>query len=182
MRTTYAARVRMTQLLYISMAIGVGVGSAMQVSMVGSLGRVKGPTEAAWISLMATVLSISLALALRSLVRRPPDLPSPFDNAYIFVVLAVCAGIALSISIRGLSPYLAMAGIFGFIYLACTAFLAPRIGIALFASAATAGTLSGSVGLDHIGAFGADVHRLTFLRLCGIAALLVGVVFVRSGR
>jgi uncharacterized membrane protein YdcZ (DUF606 family) len=60
--------------------------------------------------------------------------------------------------------------------------LAPKIGIALFSATVTVGTLTGSVLLDHYGAFGADVQRATLVRIIGLLALFLGVVLVRSGR
>jgi transporter family-2 protein len=84
--------------------------------------------------------------------------------------------------VRGVNPVLAVTGVFGFIYLMGAGFLAPRIGIALFASSVTAGTLIGSVALDHWGAFGADVHRIGIMRMAGLLLLVLGVIFVRYGR
>lgn len=83
---------------------------------------------------------------------------------------------------KGLDPYLAIAGLFGFIYLYGAGYIVPRAGVALFAGAVTAGTLVGSVGLDHIGAFGGEVYRVNALRVLGLVALMAGVVLVRSTR
>jgi transporter family-2 protein len=172
----------MTQALYILLAIGVGLGAAFQTGMIASLGRSKGPTEATWISLLATFGAIALAFAVRSLRSDPPDLPSPFDNAAVFAIAGSIAAAALFISLQGLSPILGLTGLFGFAYLISAAFLVPRVGIALFASAVTAGTLLGSVALDHFGAFGATEQRVSLMRAFGLMALILGVVLVRSGR
>lgn len=172
----------MTQALYILLAIGVGFGAAFQTGMIASLGRSKGPTEATWISLLATFGAIALAFALASLRNNPPALPSPFNNVIVFAVVGSMAAVALFVSLRGLSPILGLTGLFGFAYLMSAGFLAPRVGIALFASAVTAGTLIGSVALDHVGAFGADVQRVGVVRAAGLAALILGVVLVRTGR
>jgi uncharacterized membrane protein YdcZ (DUF606 family) len=171
-----------TQALYLLMAISIGFGSALQTGMVASIARARGPMEAAWVSLLASLCGLALVFGIRALRHHPPELPPPFENALIFVAILFAALVALTLSIRGVSPYLAVAGVFGFAYLFSAAFLAPRIGIALFASAVTAGTLFGSVGLDHIGAFGADIQRLSFLRVVGLAALIGGVLLVRTSR
>ena len=172
----------MTQALYILLALTIGLGAAVQTGMIAALGRSKGPTEATWISLLATLSIVALALGVRALRADPPSLPSPFSGALIFVAISAVGASALAVSLKGVSPYLALTGFFGFAYLVSAAFLAPRIGIALFAGAVTAGTLLGSVALDHIGAFGADVQRVSLLRGLGLAALIVGVVLVRSSR
>jgi transporter family-2 protein len=172
----------MTLAIYILLALLIGFGAAVQTGMIASIGRLRGPTEAAWISLLATACFLSIVFAARSLRGNPASLPAPFDGVLVFAAIAVLAALAMAVSLRGLDTYLAVTGLFGFAYLVSAAFLAPRIGIALFASAVTAGTLVGSVALDHWGAFGADVHRVSFMRVAGLLFLILGVVFVRSGR
>jgi transporter family-2 protein len=172
----------MTQTLYIVLALAIGFGASLQTGMIASLGRSRGPTEAAWISLLATLSAVAIVFGLRALRGSPPSLPSPLDSVFIFAGIAALGGLALSVSLRGLSPYLAVTGLFGFAYLVSAGFLAPRLGIALFASAVTAGTLFGSVALDHFGAFGVDVQRASVMRILGLLALVLGVVLVRTGR
>ena len=172
----------MTQLLYVLMAMGVGVGSAVQVGLVGQMGRLRGPTEASWISVLGTATGMALLFTVQSLRDEAPNLPSPFNALAPFAVIAVAAGAGLAIAIRGLDPYLGIAGVFGLLYLFGASFLAPRIGIALFVGGVTAGTLVASVGLDHIGAFGGVVQRISVVRVIGLVTLLTGVVLIRSGR
>lgn len=172
----------MTQVAYLLLALVVGFGSALQIGMIGALGRHRGPTEAAWLSLLATTAGIALVFAVRTLLRDPPNLPSPFSNALLFAAIAGAMALALALSMRGVHTYLAMAGIFGLTYLVSAGFLAPRIGLAVFSSAVTSGTLIGAVTLDQLGAFGDDVHHFTIVRGLGIVALVLGVVLVRSGR
>jgi uncharacterized membrane protein YdcZ (DUF606 family) len=172
----------MTQLFYVLMAMGVGVGSAVQVGLVGSMGRLRGPTEAAWINVLGTFGGMAVVFGVQAFRSDPPNLPSPFNTIATFGVAAILASIGLAICLRGMDPYLGIAGLFGFLYLFGAGFLAPKIGIALFASAVTAGTLSASIGLDHIGAFGGAVYKVNLVRLVGLMALLAGVVLVRSGR
>ncbi|HEX5141914.1 MAG TPA: DMT family transporter [Dehalococcoidia bacterium] len=172
----------MTQTLYVLAAFAIGTGSALQISLVANMGRLRGPTEAAWINVLGTFGGMALVFLIGSLRDDPPNLPAPFDAPTPYVVAAVITGIALAISVKGLEPYLALTGVFGFTYLFGAGYLAPKIGIALFASAVTAGTLITSVGLDHIGAFGGEIHRVSMLRIAGLGALMLGVVLVRSSR
>jgi transporter family-2 protein len=125
---------------------------------------------------------MALVFLIGSMRSDPPNLPSPFNQPATYIAAAIVAGVALVVCMKGLDPYLAIAGIFGFTYLYGAAYLGPRVGVALFAGAVTAGTLVGSVGLDHIGAFGGEVYRVNALRVLGLVALLAGVVLVRSSR
>src|SRR4029079_3967438 len=97
---------------YVALSILVGVGAATQLAMLGAMGRERGAYEATWISIIGTVGGLAVVLVLRSLRGDPPDPPGPLDNGWPFaIVIAVCA-LALVVSMRGLSPYLAVCGLF----------------------------------------------------------------------
>ncbi|HLF71567.1 MAG TPA: DMT family transporter [Dehalococcoidia bacterium] len=173
----------MTQALYILAALFVGVTSAFQISMLAALGRSpRGPLEATWISMLASVIGATLAFNYRILKGDPPNVPAPFNNALMMLALCGAGLVALLISMRGIHWYYGLAGLAGFAYVIAASFLGQRIGIALFVSSVTAGTLLGSVVLDHFGAFGNAEQRLSFVRMAGVVALMAGVVLVRSGR
>src|SRR5215213_4304116 len=120
----------MTQVAYICLALVVGVGSAIQVSLVGSLARQRGTTEAAWISVLATLVGLALILGARAAGGGQLRLPSPFGSALALLVVGVLAFIALRLSMQGLDFYLSITGLFGLFYLMAAGFLAPRVGIA----------------------------------------------------
>jgi transporter family-2 protein len=172
----------MTHFLYVFLAMMIGIGSAVQIGFIGQLGRLRGPTEASWVSAIGTVTGIAVIFAIQSLRHDPPSLPSPFNTAAPFAAIAVLMAAALTVGVRGLDPYFALAGLFGLTYLFGAGYLAPRIGIALFAGATTAGTLIGALALDHFGAFGGVVQRISMVRIVGVVTLLAGVVLLRSGR
>lgn len=172
----------MTQASYLLLAIAIGFGSAVQTGLIGSLARSRGPAEAAWISLLATLCGLAVIFSVRAFAGNPVSLSAPLNSAIPFVAIALLGATAMVISMRGLGPHYAITGLFGFAYLVAAGFLAPRLGIALFASAVTAGTLIGSVGLDHVGAFGLDTQRVSVVKLMGLFALIAGVVLVRLGR
>jgi uncharacterized membrane protein YdcZ (DUF606 family) len=172
----------MTQVAYVSMALAIGLGSALQVGMLASLGRERGSFEATWMNAWPSLIGLSVLFMVRTLADNPPSLPSPLDGfAPYIAVLAVTLGI-LVFSMQGLPAYLGFVGVFGFAYVMAASFLAPKLGIALFYSAASAGTLAGGVALDHFGAFGSAAHHITVVRVIGLAALLFGILLVRSGR
>ena len=154
----------------------------MQISLLSALGRDRGPTEAAWINVLGTFGGMAVVFLIGSFRSEPPTLPSPFNQPATYVAAAVVACIALVVCMKGLDPYLAIAGLFGFIYLYGAGYIVPRAGVALFAGAVTAGTLIGSVWLDHVGAFGGEVYRVNAMRVVGLVALMAGVLLVRSTR
>jgi transporter family-2 protein len=172
----------MTVALLALLALLIGFGASVQLGMISSIGRLRGPTEAAWINVLATFFGMAIVFGLAALRNNPPNLPAPFDNPLVYGGVAMAAAFALLVSMRDLAPYLGIAGVFGFTYLMGAGYLAPRIGLALFASAVTAGTLIGSVALDHYGAFGSEIHRVSVMRVGGLALLIVGVVLVRASR
>ncbi len=170
----------MNNSLYVLLSIVVGVGAATQLAMLGAMGRERGAYEATWISIVGTIGGLAIVLVARSFRGSSPNLPAPLDTRWPFaVVIALCV-IALAISMRGLAPYLAVCGLFATAYLLSVGFAVPRIGAALFLGAATAGTLFGSAVYDHVGVFGNEVHRATFVRAGGLAVIFLGVVIVRA--
>ncbi len=170
----------MWNLLSLLIAVLIGVGAAVQTSMLGSVGRLRGPSEATWLSILATATAVALILAVRGLRGESLALPAPLDRPVVFIAAAILAGLALFLTVRGLPPYYAITGLFGLAFIIGAATLAPRIGVALFLSATIAGQLVGAVLMDQIGAFGNTAQPVTPLRLAGVALLLTGVVLVRG--
>jgi uncharacterized membrane protein YdcZ (DUF606 family) len=171
----------MTEALYILLAFIVGFGSAFQVAMLGEIRGERGSFEASWINTLGALSSLTVVMVVLGLTKvDPPDLPSPFDKVWVFAIVCGIGLAALALSSRGLPPYLAFVGFFGFSYVLASAFLGPRIGIALYISAVTAGTLIGGVGLDHYGAFGNTPIRVDSLKVLGLGFLMIGVVLIRG--
>ena len=171
----------MAQLLSLGVVLLIGLGFSVQTSMLGAVARQRGPTEAAWMSILATATGLAVLFGVRALRGAPPLLPAPLDRAWIYGVIAVGAGGALLLTMRNLDVYYAAAGLFGLAMIVGMGALAPRLGIALFVSALVAGQLIGGMTMDQLGAFGGTVHRVSALRVAGVGALLVGVVLVRGG-
>jgi len=173
----------MTQALYILMALGVGITSAFQVSMLAGLGRFfRGSLEATLVSMLASVIGALTALNIQILRGEPPNLPSPFNNQLFMGSLLIAAIAGLLVSMRGVTWYYALTGLAGFFYVVAASYLGQKIGVALFVASVTAGTLIGSVVLDHYGAFGNEVRQVTIVRAVGVVALVLGVVLVRFDR
>ena len=172
----------MTGAVYMALALVIGVGGAVQISMLAALGRDRGPTEAAWVSILGSVVGMALLLAARAARGDAPLLPGPLDRLVPQLLIFALSGGLLALSLRGVEPYFAVIGLFGIAYIVGAAVIVPEIGIALFFGAVTAGTLLGALTLDHAGAFGAEPQHITAFRLAGVAVLMLGVVLVRAGR
>lgn len=169
----------MTHTLFVLLSIVVGVGSATQLAMLGSMGRDRGAYEATWISIVGTVGGLAVVLVIRSLRGDQPNLPAPLAAGWPFALVALLCGVALAISLRGLEPYLVVCGLFATAYLLSAGFAVPRIGAALFLGASMAGNLFGSAVFDHLGAFGTEAQPASLLRAAGIGVIFLGVIMVR---
>ena len=132
-----------------------GAFQAMQAPSNGMLARPLGSAvNAAWVSFAVGLVALSvLALVLRA----RPD---------------------LSAAAR-LPPYAWLGGLYGAVFIASTAFAAPRIGVASVITLLVLGQLAASVTIDHFGAFGVAVRPISLVRIGGLALVLAGAVLVR---
>lgn len=165
----------------IAIAVVVGLASALQTAMLGALGRGRAPAEAAWVSLLGSVVGISAVMLIRT-VRGDSLMPPPLDRAWPYLGVLFVGGVVLALSMRGVPWYLGVAGMGGVIFLATAAFLVPRLGVALFFGATTAGSVVGALLLDQMGAFGATPTPASVARVGGMALIMVGVVVARLAR
>jgi uncharacterized membrane protein YdcZ (DUF606 family) len=168
-----------TNTLYVLAAVVVGGCAATQAAMLAAMAREKTPYEATWINMAAAIAGIALVLVVRGVGGRSPLLAAPFDRIAVFACIAVIAGVALAVSVKGLEPYYAITGLFALAYLLGIGFAAPKIGVALFLAGVTVGQLAGGVVYDHVGAFGNAVHSAGALRVVGMGIVVVGAVIVR---
>jgi transporter family-2 protein len=168
--------------LWIAITVLLGCTQALQVGLLGAMNRLRGPAEAAWVSILGTVTGLGLTLALVTIFGRSLALPAAFNVPAVPGVIALAAAATLAFAAQGIPAYLGLAGLLAVPYLLAASFLAPRIGIGLFLAAIIAGQLIGGVVLDHVGAFGASPRPVDLPRLLGVVALLVGVVLIRGRR
>ncbi len=172
----------MTSIIPIAIAVAVGMGTATQIAMIGGMARIRSAPEATFTSMMATLVGIGLVIAIRGLRGDPPMFSLPIDRGAAFLVIAAVAGALLVASMKGLHPAYAVTGLFATVFLLGTAYLVPRLGVALFFAATTAGSLRGAGVFDPLGAFGAPPAPLSPLRIIGVLAVFAGVALVRAGR
>ena len=171
-----------TQILFIGLAVFIGLGSSLQVSMVAAMGRMRGPLEATWVSLLASLLGMAILLGRQALQRGGLHLPVPFERCWVFTIAGVLFAVSLALAARGIAPYFALTGLLAIPFLIGAGFLGPRLGVGLFLSAVIAGQMTGSVLLDHVGAFGLDVQKVTVYRAVGVVLLIGGVSLIRGVR
>ena len=170
----------MDQLLYIGVAMAAGIISATQVGFIGVVTRHRGPFEATWISMLGSLSGMALLLGLLALAGQRPELASPFNGRWVYLVLAIIMGSSLLVAASGLPHYVILTGLTSIPYLLAASWTSPRVGIAVFFAAVVTGQLGGSVFLDHIGAFGTTPRPVDLARGVGVLMLLAGVVLIRG--
>ncbi len=170
----------MDQVVYITVAILAGLISATQVGLIGAITRERGPFEATWISMLASLAGMALLLGVMSAADRSPNLPTPFGSMWIYVVLFPLMTGSLIVAGQGLPSYLLITGLTSIPYLLAASWAGPRVGIAVFFAAVITGQLTGSVALDHFGAFGTTPRPVDLARGVGIIALIGGLLLIRG--
>ncbi len=167
-------------ILLISLALGVGITSALQIAMIGGIARERGGFEATWISMLASLAGMAGVMLVSAVAGRQPLLAAPFDRPAIFGMFGAVMLAALLLASRGITPYLALTGFLPVPYLLAASFIAPRIGLGVFLGSIIAGQLIGGLLLDHVGAFGAAPRHIDPVRLVGALVLVLGVILIRG--
>tara|TARA_B100000029_G_scaffold110374_2_gene102270 strand:- start:8161 stop:8628 length:468 start_codon:yes stop_codon:yes gene_type:complete len=152
---------------------------AVQVTMISAMGRVRGPLEATWLSLMATVMGVAALMAYKAFAGGLV-IPSPFNRVLLLAAISILAASSLILVLRGLPFYYFITGLFAIPLLVGAGYLGPKIGIGLFVTATIAGQVIGAALLDHMGAFGLPIHKVDIIRGIGVITLLLGVVLIRG--
>jgi transporter family-2 protein len=143
------------QLATITLAIVAGILTTLQAPTNAILARAFGsPFSAALVSFLVGTLALLLFWLL--LVPRP----EPTE-------------------LRTLPWYAWLGGLYGAFFVSVAAFATPRVGVAVFVTAAIAGQLAIAVLLDHVGALGLQRQPATFVRIIGVLMVLGGVLLVR---
>jgi transporter family-2 protein len=171
-----------TDAFWIAVVVILGMTQALQVALLGAMNRARGPSEAAFVSILGTFTGLTLALTARGLQGSHPDLPAPFDQPATTGAIALATGTLLVLALRGLPGGFVITGLLAIPYLLAASYLAPKIGVGLFIAALITGQLGGGVILDQFGAFGGATRTVDAVRLLGVGALLLGVVLVRGIR
>jgi transporter family-2 protein len=135
--------------------------------IVGALIPVQAATNAAMSRVIGSVAITSLALF-----------------AIGFVVVAAWA-IVIRVplpsleTLRDVPAYGYFGGFIVASYVISITFLAPRLGVGNAIRFVVTGQIVAAVIIDHVGAFGAVVQRLTMGRAIGVVLMIIGVIFAR---
>ena len=84
---------------------------AVQVTMISAMGRVRGPLEATWLSLMATVMGVAALMAYKAFAGGLV-IPSPFNRVLLLAGISILAASSLILVLRGLPFYYFITGLF----------------------------------------------------------------------
>lgn len=168
--------------VWLAVVVVLGANQSLQAAMLGAMGRIRGPFEASWLSILGTLMLMNAALAIGSLSGRPPALPSLVGNPVVTGAISLVAAGLILLALPGIPWWFGLTGLLAGPYLLAAAFLAPRVGIGPFMAAIVTGQLVGGIALDHFGAFGATPRPIDAMRLLGVAALLAGLLLIRGRR
>lgn len=168
--------------VWLAVAVGLGCTQSLQVGMLGAMGRLRGPAEASWLSILGTLTLMNAALAIGAWSGRPPALPPIVANPIVTGAVALVAAGLILLALPGIPWWFALTGLLAGPYLLAASFLAPRLGVGPFMAAIITGQLVGGIVLDHVGAFGTTPRPIDAMRLLGVAALLAGLLLIRGRR
>lgn len=166
--------------------IGVGVASgalaALGIAMVAAVGRKRGGEEATWLHLSVLLAAMAVLVAVAAMRGRGPGFARPLHRAEVmWAVAAAFSAIAL-LSVRGIEWYFLASGVISAVIFLMITWLLVRVSLVLYFASNTLGTVFGSLVMDQIGAFGAPEHEITLPRALGALLVVVGVVWVRTGK
>lgn len=171
----------MSQPVGILVAVLLGSGVAVQIAMIGAIGRARASVEAAFISLLATVCGMTALLVVRALTGREARLPAPLNLPAVLAAISVVAAVLLVVGVSGLPAYYGLAGLLAVPFLVGGAYLGPRLGLGLYLASTITGQLAAAAWLDHSGAFGSVPRPINVTRVVGIVVLMLGVILIRRG-
>ena len=148
--------------------------SSLDLVLLGALGVIVGaliPVQAATNAAMSRVIG-SVAITSLALF------------AVGFVVVAAWAMVLREPlpsleTLRHVPAYGYFGGIIVAGYVISITFLAPRLGVGNAVRLVVTGQIAAAVIIDHVGAFGAVVHRLTIGRAIGAVLMIIGVILAR---
>jgi transporter family-2 protein len=97
----------------------------------------------------------------------------------LLVALATRQPAPLTVGLPRAPWWIWLGGVFGATFIVVSIVLTPRLGAALMLASMIVGQLVAALLIDHYGLFGAEVIRLTPVRIIGAALLVAGVLLIR---
>ena len=134
---------------------------------VGALIPVQAATNAAMSRMIGSVAITSVALFAIGFV---------VVAAWAIVIRAPLPSLE---TLRHVPAYGWLGGFIVASYVITITFLAPRLGVGNAIRLVVTGQIVAAVIIDHVGAFGAVVQRLTVARAMGVVLMIIGLIFAR---
>ena len=135
--------------------------------IVGALIPVQAATNAAMSRVIGSVAITSLALFAIGFV---------VVAAWVIVIRVPLPSLE---TLRHVPVYGYCGGFIVASYVIAITFLAPRLGVGNAIRLVVTGQIAAAVMIDHVGAFGALVQRLTMGRAIGVVLMIIGVILAR---
>lgn len=168
--------------LLLSAGFASGALAAVVIAMVGAVGRERGGEEATWLHLTTLVAGMCTVVTVMALRGQAPGLPRPFNRGAVIGAVGIGFGAIALISLRGVACYYLLSGFFSVAVFLLITWLIVRVNLAFYFASNTLGTVTGSLVLDEIGAFGAPEQSITLARAAGVLLIATGVVAVRTAK
>ena len=103
-------------------------------------------------------------------------------TAFMVAALLVTRdAIPAAASLRQVTPIHWTGGVLGGVYIILSLFALPRLGVALVLALVVVGQMIASLGFDQFRLFGVPQHPVSFVRILGALALVIGVVLIKVG-
>ena len=134
---------------------------------VGALIPVQAATNAAMSRMIGSVAITSVALFAIGFV---------VVAAWAIVIRAPLPSLE---TLRNVPAYGWLGGFIVASYVITITFLAPRLGVGNAIRLVVTGQIVAAVIIDHVGAFGAVVQRLTVARAMGVVLMIIGLILAR---
>ena len=99
----------------------------------------------------------------------------------VAALLVTRAAVPAATSLRQVTPIQWTGGVLGGVYIILSLFALPRLGAALVLACVVVGQMIASLGFDQFGLFGVPQHPVSFVRILGALALVIGVVLIKVG-
>ena len=135
--------------------------------IVGALIPVQAATNAAMSRVIGSVAITSLALFAIGFV---------VVAAWVIVIREPLPSLE---TMRRVPAYGCLGGFIVASYVIAITYLAPRLGVGNAIRLVVTGQIVAAVIIDHVGAFGAVVQRLTMGRAIGVVLMIIGVILAR---
>jgi hypothetical protein len=159
-----------------------GLLTALPLAMLAAVGRERGGEEATFLHLVTLVAGLAAVSAVFALRGTRPAFLRPLNSGWSMVALAAAFGVVAAICVSGIEWYYLSTGIISVAIFLLVTWSLVRLSLGLYFASSTLGSVSGSLVMDQIGAFGAIERDISPIRVAGALLVAAGVVVVRTAK